>query len=214
MNATNVSTPLRRELPAHLFAGYPATTIAHDLGRLLINSGWQDPLPRTADPHQLLRHVHSQMPDLLPKIERALALAEIYAAGSASETANFSVLFAGLRLTRMPVAIASNNCAGAIRRWLDRRGYAIPDVVGHDPVNPARMKPAPDSLIDAMRLLDVEPTRAVFVGDAITDAHAAAAAGCHFIAFANKPNKVHLFASNPTHLTIGSLAQLSLKPTN
>lgn len=193
----------------NVFAGYPAAQIASELKQLLVEHGWPtEALPDTSDPHQILRLVHSQTPSMSPTIEAALTAAELAAVDTAVETPGLAALLGHLDGCRMPVAVASNNNAGAIRRWLNLHNYEIRHVVGRDTLNPSKMKPAPDVLLAALALLQIPTNRAVFVGDALTDAQAAAATGCAFLAFANKPYKIRLFAGLCC-LTVTDLAQLA-----
>lgn len=192
-----------------LFAGYPAATIAADLKQLLADRDWPaDAIPTTDDPHQILRLVRQQAPALTPEVEAALSAGELTAVQSSIETPGLAELIAHLEANHVPIAIASNNNAGAIRWWLQHRGYTVEHVVGRDPENPARMKPAPDLLIEALALLHVEASYAAFLGDATTDAEASAAAGCNFIALANKPHKTQLFQGLDCMLIVTDLRQL------
>jgi len=72
------------------------------------------------------------------------------------------------------------------------------------------MKPAPCVLVQALALLQVPNSNAAFIGDAATDAESAAAAGCDFIAFANKPHKVQLFEQLDCTTIVTNLRQLVL----
>lgn len=194
----------------NVFAGYPAATIAQELKQLLVDSGWEpSALPATSDPHQIVRLVHQHRPALTPRIEAALTAAEVVAVTTATETPGLANLLTKLRTDSTPIAVASNNNAGAIRRWLDEHAYQIDHVVGRDPDDALRMKPAPDVLNHAMALLGVEPHRTVFVGDAMTDVEAARAAGCALVAFANKPNKLRLFGALACPAIITSLNELT-----
>jgi len=195
----------------NVFAGYPAATIASELKQRLVEGGWPaESLPATSDPHQILRLVAEQRPDLASTVETALAAAEAIAVETAIETPGLAPLLAQLRKWGVPVAIASNNHAGAIRRWLAQRGYSIDHVVGRDPASPATMKPAPDVVIAALALLSVDAHRAIFVGDAASDAAAANGAGCPFVAYANKRHKLELFADLRCLAIITDLNQLSV----
>ncbi len=193
----------------NLFAGYPASSIADELKQHLLADGWPAAaLPATNDPHQILRLVHRQAPTQTRSIEAALTAAEVAAVDTATETPGLAALLAQLHLCRTPVAIASNNSARAIRLWLSRQGHEVDRVVGREPADPSRMKPAPHVLLEASTLLNAERRRAVFVGDALTDAEAAANAGCAFIAFANKPRKLRHFAEYGCSIIVTDLSQL------
>lgn len=193
----------------NVFAGYPAAAIAKELRQLLIANGWEpEALPATSDPHQIVRLVHRQRPALAPRVEATLTVAEIAAVTTAIETPGLGNLLARLGTSQTPVAVASNNNAEAIGHWLNEHHYEIEHVVGRDPDDASKMKPAPDVLIQAIGLVGAEPGRSVFVGDAITDAEAATAAGCAFVALANKPRKVELFRGIGCTAVVTSLHQL------
>lgn len=48
-----------------------------------------------------------------------------------------------------------------------------------------RPKPAPDQVLEACRLLEVEPSEAVMIGDSTWDAESALSAGCGFVGVTN-----------------------------
>ena len=194
----------------NVFANYPVAAITENLKRLLVANGWQhEALPTTSDPHQIVRLVQCQVPMLAPQIEAALSAAEFAAVATATETPGLANLLAAAQASRISVAVASNNNAVAIRRWLDRQGYEIQHVVGRDPSDASRMKPEPDALVETISLLGVEADRAVFLGDAATDAQAAWGAGCSFVALANKPHKMRLFQDLGCTAIVTNLGQLN-----
>lgn len=194
----------------NVFAGYPAATIAQELKQLLVVSGWDpDALQIPSDPHQLVRLVDHQRPALASQVEAALTAAEIAAVATATETPGLTELLIKLSASRTPVAVASNNSAQAIRKWLDQRTYSVAYVAGRDPIDLSRMKPSPFLVIESLRYLKAEAGRAVLIGDSVSDFHAAREAGCEFIAFANKPHKRALFANRGQVLTIKDLRSLT-----
>lgn len=193
----------------NVFAGYPAAKVAGELKQRLTEQGWPaESLPATDDPHQILRLVAEQRPDTAPAVEAALAVAEAAAVDTATETPGLAVLLAQLQESGVAVAIASNNNAGAIERWLELRGYSIDHVVGRDPTNPAAMKPAPDVLLTVLTILQVDPRQATFIGDAVSDAAAARAAGCDFVAYANRPQKLQVFTDFGCSVIVTDLHRL------
>lgn len=66
---------------------------------------------------------------------------------------------------------------------LARHRLAIEAVVGRSPGEV--VKPAPDQLLKACRLLEVAPAEATMIGDSAWDEAAAAAAGCRFVGVTN-----------------------------
>ena len=79
-----------------------------------------------------------------------------------------------------PVGVCSLNCEAACRVALDVHDLAahVDGVVGRDSV-PTR-KPDPEPLLATLRALDVEASRAVFVGDSRRDEVTAERAGAAF----------------------------------
>jgi phosphoglycolate phosphatase len=80
----------------------------------------------------------------------------------------------------LPVGVCSLNCESACRLALERHGLdeRVRTVVGRDTV--ATEKPDPEPLLATLRGLDVDPERAVFVGDGERDEVTAERAGTAF----------------------------------
>lgn len=91
-------------------------------------------------------------------------------------------LLAGLRIAGLRVAIVSNKERFRIEGILARFGLSgvVDAIVGAGDV--AAPKPAPDSLLKGLERLDVAADEALYVGDNLVDARAAAAAGIAFVA--------------------------------
>ncbi|GAA2708769.1 HAD-IA family hydrolase [Micromonospora olivasterospora] len=72
--------------------------------------------------------------------------------------------------------------AGRVRSLLDILGVLglFDHVIGSDEV--ARPKPAPDIVLQALRLMDVPPSQAMMVGDAVTDLMSGREAGATTVA--------------------------------
>lgn len=90
---------------------------------------------------------------------------------------------AGLSL-RLPLAVATNR-GDSMREILEHfelSSYFRAVVTSRDVPRP---KPHPDMLIEAARLLALEPSQILFVGDSELDRAAAAAAGIRFAAYRN-----------------------------
>jgi len=86
-------------------------------------------------------------------------------------------------LVAMPTAVVTLLPADVAIAVLDYHdleiGREIDFVVGRDPA--IKPKPAPDGVVEACRLLDVEPRDVVMIGDSSWDAQAALAAGSAFM---------------------------------
>ncbi|MBB4959377.1 HAD superfamily hydrolase (TIGR01509 family) [Micromonospora polyrhachis] len=95
----------------------------------------------------------------------------------------------------MPVAVVSNNSAGAVTTYLTDHRLAdyVSPVVGRAYADPARMKPNPEPILQAVRSLSEPPGRCVLVGDSLSDIEGARAAGVRVIGYANRPPKVRTF---------------------
>lgn len=82
-----------------------------------------------------------------------------------------------------PVAVVTLLTDSTARAVLDHHGLEVGMVVGRRP--DLAMKPAPDQLVEASRLLGVDPSETVMIGDSAWDAAAAEAAGSRFIGVTN-----------------------------
>ena len=82
-----------------------------------------------------------------------------------------------LQKNGIKMAVASNKAEEAVIRLNDHffAKYNFPCIGETPEIN---RKPAPDMIIAAMKALDVTPDETLYVGDSITDYHAATAAGC------------------------------------
>ncbi|MFT4921616.1 MAG: phosphoglycolate phosphatase-like HAD superfamily hydrolase [Haloarculaceae archaeon] len=85
----------------------------------------------------------------------------------------------------VPVGVCSLNCEAACRIALEIHGIDsyVDAIVGRDTV--ASHKPDPEPLLEAIRALSVDPSRALFVGDTERDEETAQRAGVPFQYVAN-----------------------------
>nr|WP_206439312.1 HAD family hydrolase [Streptomyces scabichelini] len=84
------------------------------------------------------------------------------------------------------LVVVSNNAEGPVWEYLKRRGLQskFVDVCGRDPHEPRHMKPHPDSLHRALKCLNgLAPSRALMVGDQLTDLAAARTADVRFLGY-------------------------------
>ncbi|WP_405819801.1 HAD family phosphatase [Streptomyces sp. NBC_01390] len=111
---------------------------------------------------------------------------EYTAVRSAAETADAGRLVRALYALEKPLAIVSNNAEGPVREHLERVDLlrCFTAVCGRDPHDPRLMKPHPDSILRALRLLgDPKPAQTLLIGDQLTDLTAAEKAGVRFLGF-------------------------------
>jgi beta-phosphoglucomutase-like phosphatase (HAD superfamily) len=86
------------------------------------------------------------------------------------------------------------------RRWVAAAGLIhgllslVAPIVGRAYADPARMKPHPGPILEAVRYLGAPRANCTLVGDSITDIEAARAAGVSVVGYANRPWKVNAFS--------------------
>ena len=134
------------------------------------------------------RHLGRYFPDIMRIMGLPLEMEEPFVRVS-TQLADQVTMFAGVRdLLRVlrdrgiATAVATGKAGWRARSLLDRLGVLplFDYVLGGDDV--PRAKPAPDIVLRALDLLDVDAADAVMVGDAVTDLVAAKAAGVRAIA--------------------------------
>lgn len=87
-------------------------------------------------------------------------------------------------------------------------GYVSP-VVGRVYADPARMKPNPEPIMQAVRVLGEPPGRCVLVGGSLSDIEGARAAGIRVIDYANRSPKVEAFRSAASDVVITSMRAIA-----
>ncbi|MGW6544555.1 HAD family hydrolase [Streptomyces massasporeus] len=140
------------------------------------------------DPQDVLRAVDLALPgsDLVAALEARLVEGEREAAQSAPPTRGASALVRRLAKEGVRIAITTNNSPGAVdmylRRMRLRRCFA--DHLYGRTDNPRRLKPHPDCLDRALRVLGADAGDALMFGDTVTDLAAAEKAGVKFVGYA------------------------------
>jgi phosphoglycolate phosphatase len=76
-----------------------------------------------------------------------------------------------------PLAVVSNKMMAATQQLCCHFFPQIPVAVGEHEADGIRRKPAPDTVIEALRQLNVDKTDAIYVGDSDVDIQTAAASG-------------------------------------
>ncbi|MEV6634386.1 HAD-IA family hydrolase [Actinoplanes sp. NPDC051470] len=197
-----------------IFAGYPAHDVAAELVELLRHHDVDLPpgLAGEADPLEVLRWTGSTGNyDVTRAVEEALCTAERRAVGTAAPTPYGRETIVAARQAGLPVAVVSNNSAGAVTAYLTlhRLEGHVAHVIGRAFAEPARMKPNPEPILHAVRALEVSPSRCVLVGDSMSDIEGARAAGTQVLAFANRPEKVDRFSKAEPDALITSMGSIA-----
>ncbi|MGN9890722.1 HAD family hydrolase [Micromonospora sp. L31] len=194
-----------------IFAQHPASTVAHELRRLLVDQAVTLPPEILAerDPLAVLRFTAALgRPAVVRLIDQAMTREEVTAACTAQPTPYGREVIVAAHQTGRRVAVVSNNSAESVHTYLAARrltGYIHP-VIGRPEAAPERMKPDPFPVLAAVRELGAEPAECVLVGDSLTDIEAAHAAGIAAIGYANKPGKRERFTS--AEAVIDSMAEM------
>lgn len=197
-----------------IFANYPAPQVAAELVDLLQARGVDLPTEVAAetDPLEVLRWTGATgRPELTKAVEDALCAAEVQAAATAEPTPYAREVIVAARQAGMPVAVVSNNSAGAVRAYLEahRLDRHVSPIVGRAYAEPARMKPNPAPILDAVRSLGTQPARCVLVGDSLTDIEGSRAAGVRVIGYANRGTKASEFQQAEADVVITSMEALA-----
>lgn len=111
----------------------------------------------------------------------------------------------------MPVAVVSNNSAGAVETYLKRADSPITCrrwSAGRTP-EPEKMKPDPTPIQQAVRTVGIPPNRCVLVGDSLTDIHGARAANVRVIGYANRPTKIKRFQAAGADAIVTSMGEIA-----
>lgn len=183
-----------------VFATIPDHTVAAKLRRILAAYSVDIPthIQAERDPLAVLRFTATiGCPKLTRQVEDELCAAELIAVDGAAPTPYAREVIVAAHEAGRPLAIVSNNSANAIRRYLDahRLTRYIPTIIGRAHADPARMKPDPEPIKQAVRAVNAEPAMCVLVGDSVSDVNGGRAASVRTIGFANKPGKRRLLAA-------------------
>ncbi|MFD6752689.1 HAD family hydrolase [Micromonospora gifhornensis] len=197
-----------------IFAGYPAPQVAAELVDVLRRRGVDVPpdLASEPDPLEVLRRIGATGDQGVTRaVEDALCAAERQAAESAEPTPYGREVIVAARQAGLPVAVVSNNSAGAVTAYLTAHRLAghVSPVVGRPYAEPARMKPSPEPILQAVRALKMPPSRCVLIGDSLSDIEGARASGVRAIGYANRPAKVEAFRSAMADVVITSMSELA-----
>ncbi|MGV9981369.1 HAD family hydrolase [Micromonospora wenchangensis] len=197
-----------------VFAGYPAPQVAAELVDVLRRHGIEVPpdLASEPDPLEVLRHVGaSGDQDATRAVEDALCAAERRAIETAEPTPYSREVIVAARQAGLPVAVVSNNSAGAVSAYLAAHRLAIhvSPIVGRAYANPQQMKPDPAPILQAAHAVGESPTRSVLVGDSLTDIDGARAVGVRVIGYANRVAKAERFRAAEADVVVTSMREIA-----
>ncbi|MER5607525.1 HAD-IA family hydrolase [Micromonospora tulbaghiae] len=194
-----------------IFAQHSASTVAHELRRLLVDQAVTLPpgILAERDPLAVLRFTATLgRPAVVRLVDEAMTREEVTAARTAEPTPYGREVIVAAHQTGRRIAVVSNNSADSVHAYLSARrltSYVHP-VIGRPEAAPERMKPDPFPVLAAVRELGAQPAECVLVGDSVSDIEAAHAAGVAAIGYANKPGKRERFAA--ADVVIDSMAEL------
>ncbi|MEU5907920.1 HAD family phosphatase [Micromonospora sp. NPDC047467] len=197
-----------------IFAGYPAPQVAAELVDVLRRRGVDAPpdLASETDPLEVLRRTGAAGDRGITRaVEDALCAAERRAVETAEPTPYGREVIVAAKQVGMPVAVVSNNSAGAVSAYLAAHrlaGYVSP-VVGRAYADPDRMKPNPEPILQAVRALGKPSPRCLLVGDSLSDIEGAQAAGVAVIGYANRPAKVDAFRLAGADAVVSSMGEIA-----
>ncbi|WP_433648999.1 HAD family hydrolase [Micromonospora zamorensis] len=197
-----------------IFAGYPAPQVAAELVDVLRRRGVDVPpdLASEPDPLEVLRRTGAAGNNSTTRaVEDALCAAERRAVDTAEPTPYGREVIVAARQAGMPVAVVSNNCAGAVTGYLAAHRLAayVSPVVGRAYAEPARMKPNPDPVLQAVHAFGESPSRCVLVGDSLSDIEAARAAGVPVVGYANRLGKAEAFRAAGADVVVTSMGAVA-----
>jgi HAD superfamily hydrolase (TIGR01549 family) len=197
-----------------IFAGYPARVVAGELVALIGDSGVSVPaeVAEERDPLEVLRWVgRAGNQRLVMAVEDALCAAEARAVATAEPTPYGREVMVGARQLGLPVAVVSNNSAGAVASYLAARRLDshVHTIVGRAYGDPTRMKPNPDPILRAASTLGVDPAQCVLIGDSLADIDGGRAAGVPVIGYANRPWKIDRFAAAGADVVVTSMGDVA-----
>ncbi|GLY20800.1 HAD family phosphatase [Micromonospora sp. NBRC 101691] len=197
-----------------IFAGYPAPRVAAELVEVLYRRGIEVPpdLASEPDPLEVLRRIGATGDQNATRaVEDALCAAERQAVETAEPTPYGREVIVAARQAGFPVAVVSNNSAGAVSAYLAAHRLAghVSPVVGRAYAAPERMKPNPEPIWQATHAVGEPPARCVLIGDSRTDIDGARAARVRVIGYANRPTKVEKFQAAGADWVVTTMREIA-----
>ncbi|WP_209238268.1 HAD family hydrolase [Streptomyces oryzae] len=211
----------------HLFARRTAASVAGRLRETYTDraegaagsEGSAGKWPDTNDPLRLLTAAFADStllpPESARQMERSLVAEEIAAAEVAFPTGYADALVRTLCATGRTVAVATDNSAEAVERYLAGRTLLeafAGRVSGRvcDGAAPLRLKPDPDCVLRALETTGAEAADTVMIGDSARDVTAARAAGVGFVGYARNERKERELREAGAEWVVPSLREILL----
>ena len=197
-----------------IFANRPAPGVAESLRDVVRGEGIEltESLHDERDPLEVLRWTATLgRPGVVRRVETKLCAEELAASVTAAPTPCGREVIVGAFEAGKPTAIVSNNSAGAISSYMSRQRlgkYAMP-IAGRTFGQPDLMKPNPEPILRAVKSLNASSNDCVLIGDSLADIHGAQAAGLPVIGYANRPEKVSLFAEAGADVVVTKMSEIA-----
>lgn len=147
---------------------------------------------------------------ILLTVDKIITEAECEAVENCIPVEYFEMLNQEYENNNIGLAIASNNSARCISKYLRINGYnmEIP-IIGRDGVHPEHMKPDAWTINEALKILGIKSDEGIFVGDTINDYMAAQTANMKFIGMVpTQKKKERLFKFNKTIMAVDNYKEL------
>ncbi|MFQ6101513.1 MAG: HAD family hydrolase [Anaerolineae bacterium] len=140
--------------------------------------------------------------------EAAIVAIEMEAAETAEVHPGVTGLLGKLRARGIKIGIVTRNCRAAVEHILSRNRLPYDALLTRDDV--AVVKPDPAHLLAALRLLQVEPHRALMVGDHPMDIRAGRAVGARTVAVLTGYSPAARFAPERPDLILEQIGELAM----
>jgi HAD superfamily hydrolase (TIGR01509 family) len=196
-----------------VFARTPASTVAERLRNALETAGITLPphVQAEDDPMEVFRIAARLGHGEAERAQRELTRLETLAVNTARPTPGAADLIAVAHQAERTVTIVSNNSGHAISRYLASRHIPahITAIIGRDDPDPARMKPSPYRVHEAIGALGASPRECAFIGDSPSDVLAGHLAGVTVIGYANTPGKADQLTQAGADAVTTDLAEIT-----
>jgi HAD superfamily hydrolase (TIGR01509 family) len=194
-----------------LFKSAEAVDVAETLHAYARSRGFDFSTPTISnDPLVLLTVIATERPDLALEADTELRRLEQDAVTRAIPTPAAAEFIRSACASGHTVAVASNNSREAIQKYLDAHGLStfVAAIEGRPHGQPAKMKPEPWILEQALTHTHRHAEQAVMVGDSVGDVRAARALEIPCIGYANKPGKEGRLRNAGTAAVVTSMRDL------
>ncbi|GAA4985606.1 HAD family hydrolase [Actinopolymorpha pittospori] len=178
-----------------IFSGGRNAVVAERMRETLRSAGVEvpDDVAATSDPIDVLRFTAGlRRGELTHHVEDTFVAGETGAAREGTPTPGAHDAIRACDQAGRPVVVVSNNSVQAIRTYLELHHLndLIHAVIGRVPARPDLLKPHPEPVRRALRVLGDGRQSPVLVGDSTTDMEVAQVAGLASIGYAKAPERV------------------------